>query len=131
MTDGGVFIFGTPGYVMLVGNFGATAATTSSLPSAWPASSSTCVPVGIDWSSKGRYPEPYFGDDLLQPAGLLPLVGQEPQRKVDDFDLAEPSFCFCSCSPGVEILLQFGEPGKHLRVDVQQRAADAGLTEMI
>jgi hypothetical protein len=65
--------------------------------------------------------------DTAEPASLGALVPQEAKGEVDAFQLAEPTLGLGAGPPGEQVDLQFLEPGQHLGVDAQHRAADAGV----
>ncbi len=68
------------------------------------------------------------GGDLAHLGEFLPGRGEaDPQA----LDLAGPAFAVCFLDAGDQVVADLGEPGPLGRVGTQQRAADAGLTEMI
>src|SRR5690606_38130548 len=63
----------------------------------------------------------------LEALGLRTLSAQEGKGEVDALDLALPALGDRPLATLDQVLLQFVETGQHLGVDVQHRAADAGV----
>ena len=64
---------------------------------------------------------------LCPALGLIALGAEKGESEVGAFDLADPALGFGVCSAGEEVGLQLREAGQHLGIDVQHRAADAGV----
>lgn len=65
------------------------------------------------------------GDEAV--AGCVTFGSQEGQGHVDTFDLAGPALGLGAGAAVEQVGFEFVEPYEHLRVDVQHRAADAGV----
>ncbi|OEU86855.1 hypothetical protein DB35_24945 [Streptomyces abyssalis] len=61
------------------------------------------------------------------PLGVVTLCAQEREGEVDTFDLADPAFGLGPCATFQKIGFQLIQPGEHLGIDVQHRAADASV----
>ena len=71
------------------------------------------------------------GWSLRSALGLVTLCAEEAEEaeegeeEVDALDLTDPAFGLGLCPGLQEVGFEFGEPGEHLGVDVEHRAADA------
>ncbi|MFC9431995.1 hypothetical protein [Streptomyces sp. NPDC056987] len=59
--------------------------------------------------------------------GLVALRAEEGEGEVDALDLTDPTFGLGLRPALQEVGFQLGEPGEHLGIDVEHRAADACL----
>lgn len=59
--------------------------------------------------------------------GLVALGAEEGEGEIDAFDLTDPALGFGACSAVEEIGFELREAVQHLGVDVEHRAADAGV----
>ena len=60
-----------------------------------------------------------------------PLVAQALEGPVDSLDFAQPALGLGTFPPLLQVGFQLVQAGQHLRIDVQLRAPEASLTEMI
>ncbi|WP_030988902.1 hypothetical protein [Streptomyces sp. NRRL WC-3744] len=68
------------------------------------------------------------GWSLSSALGLVALRAQEGEGEVDALDLTDPAFGLGLRPALQEVGFQLGEPGEHLGIDVEHRAADAGVS---
>lgn len=68
---------------------------------------------------------------MKAPSGLVSLGLQEGESQVDAFDLAAPSFRFGLSAAIDEVRFEFVESADHFRADLEHRAADVPLTELV